>query len=199
MLVKICGIQTPGMAQVAVEAGADFIGLVFAESKRQVNLEQAKEIKNSLSDTTVKVVGVFRDMSITQVNEISQRIGLDYVQLHGEESVTECRQIKAPLIKALSFEEISEARHYRQVADYILIDSPKPGSGETFDWTTLTHENEGFPYFLAGGLSPENIEEAIQHLQPIGVDVSSGVETNRSKDAEKIRRFTHQAKQIGKR
>ncbi|OJF94605.1 phosphoribosylanthranilate isomerase [Alkalibacterium sp. 20] len=196
MLVKICGIQTPETAQMAVEAGADLIGLVFAASKRQVTIDEAREIKNSLSNTSVKVVGVFRNQPIQEVNRISRELGLDYVQLHGKESVTECQQINTPLIKALSFEEISEAKHYQQVADYILIDSPKPGSGETFDWTTLKNKNEDFPHFLAGGLSPENIAEAIQHLQPIGVDVSSGVETNGSKDAEKIRRFTHQVKQV---
>ncbi|WP_423188393.1 phosphoribosylanthranilate isomerase [Alkalibacterium sp. f15] len=195
MLVKICGIQTPETAQVAAAAGADFIGLVFAASKRQVTIDEARKIKNSLSHTRVKVVGVFRNQPIKEVNQISRELGLDYVQLHGEESVTECQQINAPLIKALSFEEISEAKHYRQVADYILIDSPKPGSGETFDWTMLKDKNEDFPYFLAGGLSAENIAEAIQHLQPLGVDVSSGVETDGSKDAEKIRRFTHQVKQ----
>ncbi|PRY80071.1 phosphoribosylanthranilate isomerase [Alkalibacterium olivapovliticus] len=196
MLVKICGIQTIDSAQAAVEASADYIGLVFAESKRKVSIEQARDIKESLSDSAVKVVGVFRHQPLAEVNQISQAVRLDYVQLHGDETLEECRQLNTPLIKALSFNKISQAILYQDVAEYILIDSPKPGSGEPFDWSAFKNEELMIPFFLAGGLSPENVKEAIQQVKPIGVDVSSGVETNGQKDNEKIRQFTHQAKQI---
>lgn len=196
MLVKICGIQTIEAAQTAKEAGTDFIGLVFAESKRKVTIQQAENIKHSLADSDIKFVGVFRNQPILEVNLISQAVGLDYVQLHGNESLEECRRLNTPLIKALSFKEISQATDYQDVAEYILIDSPKPGSGEPFGWSAFKNEELMIPFFLAGGLSPENVKEAIQQVKPIGVDVSSGVETNGQKDNEKIRQFTHQAKQI---
>lgn len=196
MLVKICGIQTIEAAQTAKEAGTDFIGLVFAESKRKVTIQQAENIKHSLADSDIKFVGVFRNQPILEVNLISQAVGLDYVQLHGNESLEECGRLNTPLIKALSFKEISQATDYQDVAEYILIDSPKPGSGEPFDWSAFKNEELMIPFFLAGGLSPENVKEAIQQVKPIGVDVSSGVETNGQKDNEKIRQFTHQAKQI---
>ncbi|MCC5894146.1 MAG: phosphoribosylanthranilate isomerase [Alkalibacterium sp.] len=195
MLVKICGIQTPEMAKIAVDAGADYIGLVFADSKRQVTIEQAKDIKKVLSNAEVKVVGVFRNQPITEVNQISRELGLDYVQLHGNERVEECRKVETPLIKALSFNDISQAGAFHEVAEYILIDSPKPGSGETFDWSALSKDGKEFPYFLAGGLSPDNVREAIITLSPLGIDVSSGVETNGQKDEKKIRRFIDQARQ----
>lgn len=193
MLIKICGIQTPEIARFAEQAGADFIGLVFAESKRQVDVEQAQTIVDALSEG-VKVVGVFRHQSMKLVNRITKEVGLDYVQLHGEETVEDCLQVDSPVIKAFSFEERKKAIQYEKVANYVLLDSPKPGSGETFDWHKVANEENVPPFFLAGGLHPENVKEAIHHIQPLGVDVSSGVETNGQKDKEKIQQFIQEAK-----
>lgn len=195
MFIKICGIQTPKAALVAADAGADFIGLVFAKSKRQITTEQAEAIKAVLSETSVKIVGVFRNQPLEEVNRISQLLELDYVQLHGDESLEECRTLKTPFIKALSYEKVSEAESFQEVADYVLIDSPRPGSGKSFDWSRWVEQEKAFPYFLAGGLSLENIEAAVKQVQPVGVDVSSGVETNGQKDEEKIRRFIQLVRQ----
>lgn len=194
MQVKICGIQTEDAAKAAVEAGADFIGVVFAESKRQVSLEQANRLRRVIPKE-VKMVGVFKDQPITQVNNIAQSIGLDFVQLHGNESLEECRRSQTAVIKGLSIGEQQMFLAYLSVVEKLLIDSPTPGSGQPFDWENLALPSDN-PFFLAGGLTPENVERAILMAQPTGVDVSSGVETNGEKDSEKIRIFIKRAKQL---
>lgn len=199
MQVKICGVKTPETALFAAEAGADLLGLMFADSKRRISVEAAKEITSQLPEG-VKTAGVFVDESVETVNAIAAEIGLDYVQLHGQESPDYCRQIHTPVIKAFqirSAEDFKEIESYP--CDYFLLDSPggkyRGGSGETFDWKLIRHapELEG-KVILAGGLHPDNISEAIQEVKPIGVDVSSGVETDGEKDHEKIKAFIDAAK-----
>lgn len=189
MLIKICGIQTVEDARVAAEAGADMIGLVFAQSSRQVTVDQARLIRQSCTDLGVKVVGVFRNQPIEEVNAIQKAVGLDYVQLHGQESLDDCKSVQAPLIRALNQEDITESQAALKLAEHLLIDSPQPGSGQPFNWETLKKNRPNRPFMLAGGLHKDNVLDAIRTLKPAGVDVSSGVETDRQKDPEKIRQF----------
>lgn len=197
VLVKICGLTTYQDAIATTEAGADLIGFVFAQSKRQVTVEQVDQIQRQLPDH-VKKVGVFVDTPIHIVNQIARLVRLDYVQLHGRESVSTCLKSEVPVIKALSLQtadSLEQVLDYLPVVDYLLLDGPKPGSGQTFDW----HLIESIPLardkmILAGGLTADNVDRAIQEASPIGVDVSSGVETNGKKDLIKIKQFIQIAK-----
>lgn len=196
MLIKICGIKTEKAALAAVDAGADMIGLVFAKSRRQVTVEEAKLIRQSCSDLPVAVVGVFRNQPIEEVNQISETVDLDFVQLHGEESLEDCLKVQSPLIRALSHDEIMQCSRFSKIAAHLLIDSPRPGSGKAFNWETLQSSLPEQPFLLAGGLSAANVTEAIQTAKPYGVDVSSGVETDGEKDEEKIKEFVKKARSI---
>ncbi|QDP41778.1 phosphoribosylanthranilate isomerase [Radiobacillus deserti] len=200
MKVKICGIKTVEAAQHVVMSGADFIGFVFADSKRKITKEQAKEIADSLP-STIRKVGVFVNEDPEVVQEIASTVGLDYVQLHGDETPSYCEQIKVPIIKAFqvhSKKDLNKLERYP--CAYYLLDSPagkyRGGNGETFDWSLakgLDHLKGKI--MLAGGLHAENVQEAITEVSPVGVDISSGVETDGEKDPEKINRFVRAAKQ----
>lgn len=199
MLVKICGIRTEEAAGAAVESGADMIGLVFAESRRQVTLEQAARVLKAVEGRSIKTAGVFRNQSVEAVNQICRTLGLDYAQLHGDESSDYCRQIDGKVIKALPISSLGEAFDFQDCSDFLLIDSPEPGSGEAFDWNRLKDTSLSLPYILAGGLTPENVGSAIEAASPQGVDVSSGVETDGTKDTKKIRRFIREARHSSNR
>ncbi|GAA0498705.1 phosphoribosylanthranilate isomerase [Salinibacillus aidingensis] len=199
MKVKICGVKNIHAVKGAVDAGADFIGLMFAESKRRISIDQAKKLATYIPPH-VKKVGVFVNPNLRDVLEAVHTVGIDAVQLHGDESPAFCSEIPIPVIKAFHMngkEDIEKAGHYR--TDYYLFDSPggryRGGSGMTFDWELL--QDVDIPrekVILAGGLRPDNIQEAIHEVKPAMVDVSSGVETNGEKDAEKIQRFIEKAK-----
>lgn len=199
MLVKICGIRTEEAARAAVESGADMIGLVFAESRRQVTLEEAARVLKALEGRSSKTAGVFRNQSVEEVNLICRALGLDYAQLHGDESPAYCRQIDGKVIKALSISSLGTASDYQDCSDFLLIDSQEPGSGESFDWNRLKDASLSLPCILAGGLTPENVGPAIEAVSPQGVDVSSGVETEGTKDTKKIRRFIREARRSSNR
>lgn len=194
MQVKICGVKTEEAAKAAVQAGADYIGVVLAPSRRQVSVEQASRLRRVIPKE-VKMVGVFKDQPISQVNNIAQSVGVDFVQLHGSESLEECMRSRIPVIKGITINELGKFLPYLSVVDKLLVDSPIPGSGQSFNWENVAIPSDR-PFFLAGGLTPENVKRAIMETQPTGVDVSSGVETNGEKDVEKIRSFIKRAKQI---
>lgn len=198
MNVKICGITTIEDAKVVAEAGADFIGFVFAPSKRRIQPVDAKIIARQL-DPSLKKVGVFVNESIENMKQIAETVGLDYIQLHGDEPKEIAAALPLPVIKAFSIDQVTADNLHAYPCEYFLIDSPgdkyRGGSGRTFDWTTL--EELGIDLgkcILAGGLSAENVKEAISIANPSGVDVSSGVETNGNKDITKIKQFVHHAK-----
>ncbi|CQR46077.1 N-(5'-phosphoribosyl)anthranilate isomerase [Paraliobacillus sp. PM-2] len=202
MLVKICGITSLEVANLAIDAGADFIGFVFAESKRKISMEYAEEISREIPKH-VKKVGVFVNESLDVVRKISTVVGLDYVQLHGDESPTYCDQISVPVIKAIQMKHKHDVTKLDQYnVDYFLLDSPpgkyRGGNGDTFDWSLVKHVSKGSDQiFLAGGLHSGNVYQAIKEVQPIGVDVSSGVESNGKKDPEKMLAFIREAKKKG--
>ncbi|MGN8645882.1 phosphoribosylanthranilate isomerase [Gracilibacillus sp. HCP3S3_G5_1] len=192
--VKICGLQNKEAMEAAIEAGTDFIGLVFARSKRRVTKEQAATLAKFVP-AHVKKVGVFVNERIEVIREIAQDVGLDYVQLHGDESPIFCKEVGLPVIKAFEIREASDLAKIRAYdCAYYLLDSPagkyRGGSGQTFDWQ-LAKEYDFLnkKILLAGGLNADNIEEAITEVAPFGVDVSSGVETDGKKDVDKIKAF----------
>ena len=204
--VKICGIREEAHALVAAEAGADFIGLVFAPSKRQVTLVQAEKIATAVkqSGDTTEVVGLFVNTPATEVNKIADTCHLDWVQLSGDESWEYCRGINRPIIKVVrvsrrqSPQEISDLlAHGARILDdqkhvYLLDAKVKGrygGTGTTFNWRLARQVAEQFPVVIAGGLTPENVAWAIKIAAPWGVDISSGVEVGGVKHVARIRAF----------
>ena len=198
MLVKICGIKTIEAASVAVQARADFIGFVFAESKRQITPDQAATIAKTIP-ASVRKVGVFVNETVENMREIAEQVGLDVIQLHGDESPSILEQLPYQTIKAFSIDLVNAETIKSFPADFYLIDSPigehRGGTGKTFDWDLATELGIDLSkIILAGGLSPENVQTAIQQVNPAGIDVSSGVETNGEKDHQKIKQFIRNAK-----
>ena len=189
--VKICGLSNIEAVKTAVSAGADYIGFVFAPSKRQVTLEQAAELAKFIP-SYIQKVGVFVSPSRAELLEAVDKVGLDFVQVHGKVVDKLFENLPCGSIQAV---QIDEGGHVpNSQADYLLFDAPVAGSGQTFDWGQLDTTELSQPFFIAGGLNEDNVEEAIQHFTPFAVDVSSGVETDGQKDHEKIRRFIERVK-----
>ena len=189
--VKICGLSTKEAVGTAVSAGADYIGFVFAPSKRQVTLEQAAEMAK-LIPANVKKVGVFVSPNRTELLEAIEKVGLDFVQVHGQVADDLFENLSCASIQAVQVD--GDGHVPNSQADYLLFDAPVAGSGQTFDWGQLDTTELAQPFFIAGGLNEDNVARAIQHFSPFAVDVSSGVETNGQKDHEKIRRFIERVK-----
>lgn len=189
--VKICGLSTKGAVETAVSAGADYIGFVFAPSKRQVTLDQATELVKIIP-ADVKKVGVFASPSRGQLLEAIDKVGLELVQIHGQVADDLFENLPCVSIQAVQVD--GEGHVPNSQADYLLFDAPVAGSGQTFDWGKLDTTGLAHPFFIAGGLNENNVAEAIQHFTPFAVDVSSGVETDGQKDHEKIRRFIERVK-----
>jgi len=198
---KICGITRIEDALNVCNAGADALGLVFyAKSPRNVSSEQAAEICNAILPF-VTTVGLFLDAPVTFVNEILETVPLDLLQFHGSESPEYCASFNRPYIKAVGMKEFIQSDDvdaaFKKYADQypqaqgFLVDSHSAGkaggTGETFNWNKVPQAHDK-PIILAGGLTPENISEAIQTADPIyGVDLSSGVESAPGiKDKQKI-------------
>ena len=189
--VKICGLSTKEAVKTAVSAGADYIGFVFAPSKRQVSVEQATELAKFIP-SHIQKVGVFVSPSRAELLEAVDKVGLDFVQVHGKVVDKLFENLPCGSIQAV---QVDEGGHVpNSQADYLLFDAPVAGSGQTFDWGQLDTTELAQPFFIAGGLNEDNVEEAIQHFTPYAVDVSSGVETDGQKDHEKIRRFIERVK-----
>ena len=189
--VKICGLSTVEAVETAVLAGADYIGFVFAESKRQVSLEQAQELAKRVTGKT-KIVGVFVSPSLEDLELAIGRVPLDMVQIHGTFDEVLIPLISVPVIRAIQLSD-QEAQVSSQ-ADYLLFDAPVAGSGQTFDWGLLKDQKIQQDFFIAGGLTVDNVRQARETFQPYAVDVSSGVETDGRKDIEKIKAFIEGAK-----
>ena len=199
MLVKICGITTLDTARIVQESRADFIGFVFAPSKRRISPVNAAKITKQLSPK-IKKVGVFVNESVENIKHIAKVVGLDYVQLHGDEPAHFASQLPYPIIKAFSIHQVDPKTIHQYPCEYLLIDSPgekyRGGSGNVFNWSTIDElQIDKSKLILAGGLNETNVQQAIESVQPIGVDVSSGVETDGIKDHEKIQKFLQQTKQ----
>lgn len=196
--VKICGLRAPAHARAALEAGADMLGLLFYEpSHRYIAPWDARELVETVQQEhdTADFAGVFVNRPADFVNDIAEQVGLQFVQLHGDEPPEFCHSIRRPVIKALSLNDqndIAKVRAYHETCWRILLDTPTTqwgGTGQTQDWTLARTVAQDMPILLAGGLTPANVSEAMRQVQPWGIDVSSGVETNKVKDVEKIQRF----------
>jgi phosphoribosylanthranilate isomerase len=204
--IKICGIKEEAHALAAAEAGADFIGLVFASSPRQVTPNQAEKVVSALkkSKTTTEVVGVFVNTPASKINRIADFCHLDWVQLSGDEPWGYCRDLTTPVIKVI---RVSRHQQPQQVITDLtygtkilgaqkhifLLDAnvrfKYGGTGRKFDWNLAKPVAEQFTTIIAGGLTPKNVAEAISTITPWGVDISSGVETGGVKDMTKVRKF----------
>ncbi|WP_019322493.1 phosphoribosylanthranilate isomerase [Streptococcus mutans] len=189
--VKICGLSTQEAVTAAVSSGADYIGFVFAKSKRQVSLEQAQKLAKMIPEK-VKKVGVFVSPTLEELKIAIKTVPLDLVQVHGDYDEDLQTDFSVPLIRAVQIKKGKE--NLTSKADYLLFDAPIAGSGETFDWQQLETEQLQKSFFIAGGLTSDNVKECIEHFAPYAVDVSSGVETNGRKDIEKIKRFIESVK-----
>jgi phosphoribosylanthranilate isomerase len=194
--IKICGITRTEDGLLAARAGADAIGLVFyAPSPRAVTVEQATEICAALPPF-ISTVGLFVDADKATIEKILAEVPLDLLQFHGEEPATFCRGFARPWIKAVRMAEgvdlASEAQRYCG-AQGLLLDSFQQGvpggTGHAFDWARIP-AGLSMPIILAGGLNPQNIQQAVRTVHPWAVDVSSGVEASKGiKDADKINAF----------
>ena len=201
VIVKICGITSPADALAATGAGADALGLVFYEkSPRHVPLKTAAEIARQLPPFVIKV-GVFVNPPEDLVTRAIGECGLNILQFHGDESPEYCRLFPVMTIKAF---RIKDAGSLKPLADYKtdawLLDAHAPdqlgGTGAVFNWDLAVEAQKlGRPVFLAGGLTPENVADAIRRVRPYAVDVSSGVEASPGKkDHAKVRAFVKAAK-----
>ena len=211
--IKMCGISKVETIPAVVDAKPDYMGLVFAPSKRQVTVEQAKTLAEELhkqyaarynsgadqSDTDeIKTVGVFVNETLDNLVKIAEKVHLDAVQLHGDEdeafiqSLKECTNVE--VWKAVQIRSASDAEKWLDSsADMLLFDAyhkdERGGTGEVFDWSSLDEFER--PFMLAGGIDSTNVARAIRTVRPYGIDISSGIETNGVKDDEKIKAFTN--------
>jgi len=204
--IKICGIKNEEQALAVAGGGADFIGLVFARSRRQVTPARAEKIVAELkkNKAAVEVVGVFVNARLDTVNRIAERCHLDWVQLSGDEPWEYCRELARPVIKVVRVSRNRKPEQACKDLDYgtkllkkqkhiFMLDSSARerygGTGRKFDWQLAVPIAREFPVIIAGGLNPGNVTEAIRVISPWGVDVSSGVETKGVKDMDKVRKF----------
>lgn len=218
--VKMCGISKVETIPAVVEAKPDYMGLVFAPSKRQVTVDQAKTLVEELhrgyakkygSDTehdkndTIKTVGVFVNETVDNLVTIANEANLDAVQLHGDEDETFIQSLKertnVEVWKAVQIRTAADAEKWiDSSADMLLFDAyhkdERGGTGEVFDWSSLDAFER--PFMLAGGIDSTNVARAIRTVRPYGIDISSGIETNGVKDDEKITAFTKIVKSIGR-
>ncbi len=192
--VKICGVRRLEHALVAVDAGADAIGLNFwRPGRRYVAPETARVIARALPPFVARV-GVFVDEEASTISRIADLVCLDALQLHGDESPEFCRQFTLPVIKGVKVrgpESLRDLGRYRVAA--FLLDTLVPGeaggTGQRFDWSLAVPVKQAGPVILSGGLTVDNVAEAIRAAEPYAVDVASGVETGGEKDPDKIRAF----------
>lgn len=214
MRVKICGTRELSGALAAARAGADYIGFVFVpRARRRVDEERARSIISALREEVLfhmpRIVGLFADQPVEEVNRIAQACGLDMVQLCGGESLDYCGRVEHTVLKMFHVEaeeardEVVRKLHegmaaFQQAGHLAVLDravaGAAGGTGLTFDWSVARDlARRGHRFFLAGGLTPGNVAAAIREVQPWGVDVSTGVETGGAQDTVKIERFIRNA------
>ena len=204
--IKICGLTRTEDIEMVNEFLPDYIGFVFAKSRRQVSAEQAKELKNKLRPA-IKAVGVFVNEKPENIAEIANQGIIDLIQIHGDEDAAYCAQLRkltqAPIIKVVRVEREDDLAGIEEFdCDYYLFDTLSSkeygGTGKAFDHSLLHNKEIKKPFFVAGGLNQDNVAAAIEATKPFGVDTSGGVETDGSKDVNKIKEFIKQGRIVGK-
>jgi phosphoribosylanthranilate isomerase len=197
VLVKICGITSEPDALLAVGLGADAVGFIFAPSPRQVAPQAVRRIIERVPPE-IMTVGVFRNEAKSRVVDIVNGIGLRAAQLHGDETAEDTRWVSQRIpftIKAFPVGHPNIARSDDYGVDWVLVDALSPGSGEVFDWRLAEGVVDPAHLIVSGGLNAGNVADAIAHLRPFGVDVSSGVESEPGrKDPSKVRAFVRAAR-----
>jgi len=186
--IKFCGLFREEDIEYVNKLNPDYIGFVFAKSKRQITEEKAIDLKNKLK-SNIKVVGVFVDEDIEKIIDLLSNGVIDIAQLHGNEREEDIKNIKnkskKQVIKAIRVTTSEDIESWKNsCADFLLLDNGQ-GTGKTFDWNNIKNLNR--PFFLAGGLSIDNIKEAIEKVSPMAIDISSGIESNGVKDYEKMK------------
>lgn len=197
---KVCGMTNLKDALVAVEEGADAVGFIFyKKSPRSVTMKLVREIVLELPPF-VDTVGVFVDEAADQINKIADYCNLDMIQLHGDESPAFCKRMRRRVIKAFRVKDMQSVKTLSnfQVSGFLLdtfSESLHGGTGKVFDWNLALPAKKFGPVIMAGGLTPNNVQQAIRQVRPYGVDVCSGVESEPGiKDHKKVRAFLKNAK-----
>lgn len=191
--LKICGITTREEIAFLNELDVDYVGFVFAKSRRQVTPEAAKDLRDSLRKE-ILTVGVFVNEDPVRINEIAEICDLDIVQLHGQETEAEMRRIQRPIWNAVGVTTEADIESAATpMAEAILLDYRDPGSGQAFDWSLVPDER---PYclVLAGGIHPDNAQNAIKRAAPDVIDVSSGVEKKGKKSKALVKEMIRRVK-----
>ena len=186
--IKFCGLFREEDIEYVNKLNPDYIGFVFAKSKRQITREKAINLKNKLK-SNIKAVGVFVDEDIEKIIDLLSNGVIDIAQLHGNEREEDIKTIKEKtkkqVIKAIRVTSTEDIEIWKNsCADFLLLDNGQ-GTGKAFDWNNVKNLNR--PFFLAGGLSIDNIKEAIEKVSPMAIDISSGIESNGVKDYEKMK------------
>lgn len=190
--IKICGIRNLEAAITAVDAGADFLGFNFVPtSQRYIDPMFAQKIIK-LVKGKVKIVGVFQNAKVSDVNDITSKLGLDFVQLHGKEDDDYISNVAVPVIKSFKVDDVI----HNTKAAYILLDRVKQGEGKMVDLEKAAKLVSNFLLFYTGGLNPDNVAEVVKKVKPFAVDVAGGVEIKGIQDLEKIRLFIKNAKGV---
>ncbi|MBR4162696.1 MAG: phosphoribosylanthranilate isomerase [Solobacterium sp.] len=197
--VKICGLRTLNDIEAVNQYQPDYAGMILSEPFwRCVDIDTACLLKKHLNPK-IQMTGVFVNEDLEYITPFIEKGCIDVIQLHGQEDNAYILEVKKrypeiPVIKAFKIKEEADIQKAKESkADYVLLDSGT-GTGKTFDWKLI--KDIGREYFLAGGLTPENVETAIRQFQPYAVDTSSGVETEKKKDADKIREFIRKAREL---
>ena len=200
--IKLCGMSRPEDIAAVNELMPDYIGFVlfFPKSSRNITPEKAAELR-ALLHPSIQAVGVFVDAPVEAVARLLQQGVIDMAQLHGHEDNAYIETLRAmtgkPILKAFKLRTPQDAADAESsAADYVLLDNGT-GTGQKFDWSLITGIRR--PFFLAGGLDPDNVAQAIAEIAPYAVDVSSGIETNKIKDAAKMRAFMHNVRAANER
>jgi phosphoribosylanthranilate isomerase len=212
VVVKVCGNRSAADLVAATEAGADLLGIIFADAWRRVPVETARDMVSELrdrADSPPPVIGVFVDQSVEEVNRTADVVGLDMVQLHGNEEEPYWGQVEHPIVVARRLDQGASpseaAKVISPIAGYVdsrdsltlvepLVEGLPGGAGVSLDTDLAAALARRFSFLLAGGLDPGNVARIIDAVRPWGVDVSSGVETDRVKDYSKVGRFVNAAK-----